>query len=128
MPEEVRSVESPHAFCVVDVAEMCHEANRSYCKLRNDHSQPPWLDAPQWQRDSAIDGVRAHMAGTLTSAQSHESWMKKKIEDGWVYGEAKDEDAKTHPDMIPYRDLPERERRKDVLFAAVVEAMTTTAL
>jgi len=39
--------------------------------------------------------------------------MKMKASQGWVLGPVKDFEKKTHPDMIPYEDLPEVERKKD---------------
>jgi hypothetical protein len=35
----------------------------------------------------------------------------------------KDETAKTHPDLVPFDDLPEHERQKDRLFMAIVHAL-----
>jgi len=39
------------------IAVVCHEANRAYCSRIGDDSQPPWCDAPEWQKMSAITGV-----------------------------------------------------------------------
>ena len=58
-----------------------------------------------------------------TPADSHANWMAEKIADGWTYGEVKDADAKTHPCMVPYDQLPEFEKKKDALFLAIVGAL-----
>jgi hypothetical protein len=50
--------------------------------------------------------------------------MAQKKADGWKFGKAKDAKKKTHPMMIPYRDLPAFEQRKDALGNAVVDALT----
>jgi hypothetical protein len=42
----------------IDIARVCHEVNRAYCTSLGDESQLPWDSAPQWQKDSAINGVR----------------------------------------------------------------------
>jgi len=42
------------------IAEVCHEVNRAYREALGDTSQVSWLEAPQWQRDSAIAGVKFH--------------------------------------------------------------------
>lgn len=104
---------------IARAARAAHEANRAYCDSIGDHSQVAWEDAPQWQRDSAISGVHGVIAGN-TPEQSHESWLKHKTADGWVYGEAKDAVAKTHPCMVPYADLSEEQRAKDTLFVSTV--------
>ncbi len=107
----------------VDIASVCHEANRAYCASIGDASQPSWADAPDWQKNSAINGVNFHMAGGKTPEQSHESWLAEKEATGWVYGKLKDPIAKTHPCCVPYDQLPENQKAKDRLFLAIVEAL-----
>ncbi|MDI9872744.1 RyR domain-containing protein [Flectobacillus roseus] len=53
----------------------------------------------------------------------HNSWMQEKIDSGWVYGQTKDTKAKTHPCLIPFKQLPEFQQKKDVLFCAIVDAL-----
>jgi hypothetical protein len=40
---------------------------------------------------------------------------------GWVYGPERDPVAKTHPDLVEYAELPQLERDKDEIFAALCE-------
>lgn len=103
-------------------ARAAHEANRAYCLAIGDASQLPWDDAPQWQRDSVIAGVAGALAGN-TPEQSHESWLRHKVADGWVYGLTKDVDAKTHPCMVPYNELPKAQKCKDAIFVAIVRTV-----
>jgi hypothetical protein len=102
-------------------AAAAHEVNRLYCFALGDFSQEHWDEAPNWQRESAIVGVRAVITGAGPEAL-HESWMRQKLADGWVHGEVKDPDAKTHPCLLPYADLPAAQRVKDTLFHYVVTA------
>jgi len=110
------------------VAEICHEANRVYCRLIGDNSQVPWDEAPDWQRESAIEGVEhALESGNRLklgdpARDQHDNWMESKLRAGWKYGEIKDADAKTHPCLLPYNALPEEQKRKDVLFGRIVQA------
>ncbi len=105
------------------VARIAHEVNRAWCEFNGDHSQPAWADAPEWQRSSAILGVEFHRAnpGAGDSA-SHDSWMAQKIADGWVYGHAKNPEAKRHPCIVPFDELPSDQQFKDRLFRTVVHA------
>jgi len=106
------------------IAAVCHEANREWCIANDDHSQPTWEDAPDWQIGSAIHGVmHALKYPDAKPEDSHQNWMAGKIADGWVYGEVKDPEAKTHPCMVPYAELPEFQRKKDALFLAIVRAL-----
>src|SRR5687768_16195858 len=58
------------------VARICHEVNRAWCEFNGDTSQPSWGDAPEWQRLSAINGVRFHRANPdAGDSASHDSWM-----------------------------------------------------
>lgn len=84
-------------------AKAAHEANRAYCEALGDFSQVPWEHAPDWQRDSAINGVR-HIADNPN--------------DGWKYGPVKD-----HPCFGPYHELPEAQKMKDAIFVAVVRGV-----
>jgi len=105
-----------------------HEANRAYCAALGDNSQPPWAEAPEWQRASALNGVRFHDANpNATPEASHESWYAEKEAAGWRYGVAKDPHAKTHPCMLPYHELPVEQRAKDYIFRAVVRAVLENA-
>jgi hypothetical protein len=106
------------------IAKVCHDANRAWCIANDDHSQPTWDYAPDWQVNSAIDGVmHALKYPSATPEDSHQNWMADKIADGWVYGPTKDPEKKTHPCMIPYGMLPEFQRKKDALFLAIVNAL-----
>ncbi len=109
---------------VEDIARVCHEVNRAYCQALGDDSQPKWEDAPAWQRDSARNGVHLHISHRdSTPADSHNSWIKEKQENGWVYGKVKDAEAKTHPCLVTFDELPAEQRAKDHLFLAVVRAL-----
>jgi hypothetical protein len=107
-----------------DIARVCHEVNRAYCQALGDDSQPAWADAPEWQRASALAGVQLHIQQPDAGARaSHESWMAQKQADGWVYGPVKDPDAKQHPCIVPFEQLPAEQQAKDYIFRAVVHAL-----
>jgi hypothetical protein len=112
---------------VAQIARVCHEVNRAYCTAIGDDSQPSWEDAPEWQKDSAIAGVESHISSPMSPQESHAAWSKHKILDGWTWGEVKDADAKTHPCLVPYDQLPLSQRIKDYLFGAVVASLKVTA-
>lgn len=107
----------------VALARVCHEANRVWCEYNGDNSQTSWDEAPQWQKDSAIMGVRFVVGNPdAGDSASHDSWMRQKVADGWVYGEVKDPEAKTHPCMVPFEELPPEQQFKDRLFRTIVLA------
>lgn len=108
---------------IARVAKICHEANRAFCETLGDFSQPRWDEAPDWQKSSAISGVEFHLSGDHGPEASHESWMKQKIKDGWVFGSKKDPELKTHPCICPFSELPPEQQAKDYLFRGIVHAM-----
>lgn len=106
------------------IAKVCHDANKSFCEVNGDTSQKPWEDAEEWQRQSAINGVRFAISNPDAPASAqHDSWMAEKVAQGWVYGEVKDAEKKTHPCLVPFEQLPEFQQKKDHLFKAIVKAL-----
>jgi len=105
------------------IAEMAHEVNRAYAEMIGDYSLVEWEKSPEWQKATVLNGVEKHLNNPQMSAESsHKSWMDFKKADGWKYGPIKDPEAKEHPCMLPYSDLPISQRMKDYIFAAVVKA------
>ena len=43
----------------------------------------------------------------------HEVWSAGRIQEGWTYGEARDDARKHHPCLVPYEDLTETEKEYD---------------
>ena len=106
-----------------EIAKITHEANRAICACAGDHSQKPWDQAEQWQRDSAIAGVKYRIENPeATPEDQHNAWSADKRRDGWTYGDVKDAEKKTHPCLVPYDQLPFDQRVKDHVFAAIVTA------
>lgn len=113
------------AMTIEAIARICHEANRAYCMALGDGSQPAWEDAPEWQRASAIKGVRFHRGNPHAGPEaSHESWLREKEADGWKWGPVKDPEKKEHPCFVPFDELPEEQQLKDVLFTNIVDAFS----
>ena len=111
-------------FQVEHIAIVAHETNRVYCAQIGDFTQYPWANAPQWQKDSSINGVQFHLDNPDAGCSgSHENWLKVKEADGWKYGEVKDAEKKEHPCFVPYGNLPESQKVKDALFVGVVRAL-----
>ncbi len=48
---------------------------------------------------------------------NHNLWAQKRIAEGWTYGPNRDDAKKTHPDLVPYPELPESEKEYDRITA-----------
>lgn len=106
------------------IARTVHAALREWAAAHGQDDIPEWDFAPGWMHESTRESVRHALAhpGSGGRAQ-HEQWVQQKRADGWRHGPVKDPAAKTHPLMVPYEDLPDWERRKDILINAVVRAL-----
>lgn len=110
---------------IEEIAKVCHEANRGYCKALGDDSQLPWEEAPQWAKNSAINGVRFHLDNPNAGPSgSHENWLKEKEKEGWKYGATKDPEKKEHPCYVPYDQLPKEQQAKDYIFTSIVKTLS----
>lgn len=113
------------SFTEEQIARMCHETNRTYCEMLGDNSQVQWQLAPQWQRDSCIQGVRFFLNNPHANPiDMHWNWVKDKTANGWIHGAEKNAALRTHPCMVEYRFLPEEQKRKDKIFISIIRAMT----
>lgn len=102
---------------IVKIAELCHQVNRAYCASIGDNSQAYWDNAPEWQKESAINGVKFHIENDNTAPEdSHNSWLKEKEKTGWKYGKEKNAEKKEHPCFVPYDELPKEQKAKDYIF------------
>ncbi|MFM1891541.1 MAG: hypothetical protein RLZ44_618 [Pseudomonadota bacterium] len=107
-----------------EIARVCHEVNRALCISFGDYSQPYWNEAPDWQRQSALSGVLFYMWNPDAGPEeSHEHWYAEKRDQGWLFGPVKDAEAKTHPCMVPFEELPRHQQLKDHLFKTIVNVL-----
>jgi len=106
------------------IARIAHEVNRAYCLALGDTSQPAWEDAPEWQRESAINGILFHRDNPdATPEKSHTAWLEQKTAEGWVYGPVKDPEKKEHPCCVSYEQLPVEQKAKGFIFCGIVHAI-----
>ncbi len=47
------------------------------------------------------------------SENTHEVWSLGRINDGWTYGQRRDDEKKQHPCLVPYGELTESEKEYD---------------
>lgn len=49
----------------------------------------------------------------LLAQNIHEVWAAQRLSEGWTYGPERDDEAKRHPCLVPYDELPESEKEYD---------------
>lgn len=47
------------------------------------------------------------------SKNTHEIWAKTRMQNGWTYGDERNDILKTHPCLVPYEKLSEEEKEYD---------------
>ncbi len=47
------------------------------------------------------------------AANNHDHWALQRIAEGWHFGPDRSDRAKTHPDLVPYAELPDSEKEYD---------------
>ena len=106
---------------VAMIAMACHGANAAYAGSLGEKPAPPWDKMDEAHKQSVFTGVRLHAENPhLGDEAAHSSWMEAKLKEGWVFGEQKDAEKKTHPCLVPYAELPKEQQFKDALFRAIV--------
>ena len=48
---------------------------------------------------------------------AHDLWAAQRLAHGWTYGAQRDDAQKHHPCLVPYTDLPEKEKEYDRISA-----------
>lgn len=103
------------------IARVMHESVRAWQAANGQDPAPPWSRAPAWMKRASVEAVEWRLANPRASSRAqHDQWMAEKIAAGWKRGRVKDGVKKTHPLIVAYDDLPEVEKRKDALVAAVI--------
>ena len=97
-------------------------------RLAASMAHAPIVPAPWAEREADFRAQFLQVIERQTSPQRstspeelHGSWMQAYYDMGWVYGETYDREKRTHPDLVPYAQLGQRERDKDAVFVALCE-------
>jgi len=74
------------------------------------------------QRERRAEALKKCAAESTSDVERHSAWMKMHEEMGWVYGEEFNPTLKTHPNMLPWDQLPPSTRSKANIFNIVAKA------
>lgn len=70
--------------------------------------QPEPIDTSEVELPEQLRDLTERLA-----EHNHDVWARRRIRDGWTYGPQRDDEAKEHPDLLPYDELPEEEKEYD---------------
>jgi len=49
----------------------------------------------------------------LLAENAHDIWAERRMAEGWTHGPERNDAARKHPDLVPYRELPDSEKEYD---------------
>jgi hypothetical protein len=70
--------------------------------------EPRPLDTRGVELAPELEALRERLA-----EHAHDIWAQQRLAQGWTYGPQRDDVAKTHPDLVPYAELPDEEKAYD---------------
>lgn len=109
------------------IAKQAYQATAIYLHA-NGHDMCPWDSLPPDVRNVMIVAVEEYVSVNFAHPINiHSRWYTAMKEVGWDYGEVFSNEAKTHPYMIAYDELPAELRTKDALFLQSVMASIDVA-
>ncbi len=76
--------------------------------MKKERYNPNPIDTSDIQLPEELNPLLEAMAKNV-----HEIWAQERINQGWTYGEKRDDMLKQHPCLIAYEGLPEEEKMYD---------------
>lgn len=76
--------------------------------MRTNNYTPQPLDTKDVKLPIELENLAEQLAKNV-----HEVWAAGRVDEGWTYGEVRDDARKTHSCLVPYEQLPEREKDYD---------------
>ncbi len=77
------------------------------------------MPATYQPKENLIDVSQITLPSEITelterlAANAHDVWALGRINDGWTYGETRDDASKKHPCLVPYEQLSDSEKEYD---------------
>ena len=105
----------------LEIAKLCHEANRQYCIDNQLKAGAVWDETPLHIQESIVAGVAEVIADPkVTPAESHQKWVDYKTKQGWKFDKVLNVGKKLHPNLVPFKKLSKDEQIKDKIFIGTV--------
>jgi ryanodine receptor 2 len=74
----------------------------------NKNYEPKPIDTSKVVLPAELDELVEKLARNV-----HDVWAKSRINEGWTYGEQRNDSLKQHPCLVDYDELPEAEKEYD---------------
>ena len=114
-----------NTYSLSKVARIIHSLVREYNFLVYGENYPnsaKWKDLSEEFTISLKNAIiNESNRPSISNQLSHSRWMRDRKNQGWKYSEVLDREKKLHPNLVPYKDLPNSEKFKDFLFKNLVK-------
>lgn len=70
--------------------------------------EPKPLDTSSIELPASLQALLERLA-----ENAHDVWAATRIQQGWTFGPSRNDDARKHPCLVPYDQLPESEKEYD---------------
>lgn len=106
------------------IAKIAHLICTAYCLAAGIEAPTPWDELSDDAKDARAGDVEYLKTNQSAGPDAlHVQWKTVKEAEGWTFGETRDEEAKTHPGLVPFLELPLETQIRDSLFAATVSSL-----
>ena len=107
---------------IEQAAQILHNWNRAYCTTIGNPPDQPWEQISDHDRENRQKAIRFLLQHPQASPEDvHHEWARDRTEQGWTLGAVRNEDLKTHPNLVPYGELPAAQRTKGTFARTAVE-------
>lgn len=113
---------------VKSVAKLLHSQNNVIKKLNGEKVlYEDFKDLPEEMSESLLIAIQTYLNNAeITPEQMHNKWLATRASNGWVYGDVISYEAKTHPNMVTYDELPFNQKIKDLALLNVLKIIYST--
>ena len=82
--------------------------NRKRKDMKQETYTPQPIDTSDVELPEELEQLVERMSENV-----HDVWAETRIKQGWTYGPERNDEKKTHPCLVPYKDLPDEEKEYD---------------
>ncbi len=109
-------------FQIDCITAAAHETNRQWQRMAMDPVDPPWEALKEEDKSFAKASTMNILINDFNAEAAHNDWVSQKKARGWTVGTAKSAEAKTHPCLVSWAQLPKEQQAKDELWVNTVRS------